>query len=113
MDAFDLRAWSGIITALLIGIAAIVGAFARPLFQNLFTSKPYCHMNEAAQHHIADLHDWHGPDHQGEQGWRGHGIERRLASMEETQAKGFEDMRNGQTKVSGLLRELITVTQRK
>lgn len=113
MHDLSPSAWGGLITAGLIGVAAIVGAFARPLFQNLFTGKrSECAMSETHANHIADLHDWHGPDERGMQGWRGHGIEQRLESMEDTQSKGFDNLREGQGEVATLLRELITVTRK-
>lgn len=114
MDDFDPTAWGALLTAALIGIAAIVGAFARPLFASIFAGRgrQACPITETAINHIADLHEWHGPDHRGEQGWRGHGILTRLESMEKTQAKGFDHLREGQGEVATLLRELITVTRR-
>ena len=113
MADFDPTAWGSLLTASLIGIAAIVGAFARPLFQSIFAGKSRgCPITETAVTQLDQLHDWHGPDDRGEQGWRGHGIERRLESMEQTQAKGFDHLREGQGEVAKLLRELITVTRK-
>lgn len=103
MDQLEPHTWGAVITATLIGIAAIVGAFARPLFSNIFAARrpSDCRITETAVEHIRELHDWHGPDHQGEQGWRGHGIERGLAAL----AKGQGEMNEN-------LRELVEIARK-
>jgi hypothetical protein len=112
-----------IITAVLIGTAAIIGAIARPLFDTVVLRKrtnnnpevkpAECGVPEATIVQIHDLHSWHGPDHQGQQGWRGHGIENHLVTMEESLGAGFGSLREGQSEVSTLLRDLIKVTREK
>lgn len=114
MENYDPATWGALVTAALIGIAAIVGAFARPLFASIFHGKPRgCPMTEHAIAQLDQLHDWHGPDDRGEQGWRGHGIERQLSVLEQRAAESFKQMREGQKETSGLLRELVKVVREK
>ena len=95
----DPGTWGAFLTPLLIGIAAIVGAVARPLFGSL-KGRNYCLVTPAALIQLDDLHDWHGPDSKGEQGWRGNAIERKLDALRAEQAETHK-----------LLRELIQVTR--
>jgi len=113
MADIDPTQWGALITATLIGTAAIVGAFARPLFEHIFRARKLpCSMSETALLQIDELHEWHGPDHMGEQGWRGHGMERRIEQLEASAVTGLKSLRDGQSEVADLLRTLIELQKR-
>lgn len=102
MESISPNQWAGIATALMIGVAAIVGAVIRPVLDNLRgTQRRSCHLDETASAQLRDLHVWHGPDHHGEQGWRGAGIERAI-----------ELLTDGQREHTELLRELVEIAKR-
>jgi len=94
--------FTGYITATLIGIAAIVGAFARPLFQHIFTGRAKsCLVTETAVEHLRELHSWHGPDQNGQQSWKGHGVDRELQKLTAVQKE-----------MNDSLRELVVIARR-
>ncbi len=103
MDAITPNQWAGIVTAIMIGVAAIVGAVLRPVLDNLRGAPRHrsCHLDDTSSSQLRDLHVWHAPDHHGEQGWRGHAIERGIESLVERQSESTE-----------LLRELVELQKR-
>lgn len=103
MDAISPNHWAGIVTALMIGVAAIVGAVLRPVLDSLrgTARTKSCRLDDAANSQLRDLHAWHAPDQHGEQGWRGAGIERGITDLVEAQREATE-----------LLRELVELQRR-
>lgn len=77
----DIEIYKEIIVAVLIGLSAIVGAIARPYFAAFKKPSDCCFSNDH-KIKLEQIHAWHSPDHHGEQGWRGHQIEKRLDGLQ-------------------------------
>jgi len=101
----DIAIYKELVVSILIGLAAIIGAIARPYFGS-FRQKAVeiCHFRGDPATKLEQVHAWHSPDHHGEQGWRGHGLEQRLDALQQEHKEGRADFKE-------VLRRLDVLTE--
>lgn len=105
------------LSAVLMGLAALVGAILRPTWnllrrQRNDTEPPPSPLGPIDLL-IRDLHHWHAPDHAGEQSWKGHDISASLERIAREQDLQFRELGNLQDRQMELLREIATILKQR
>ena len=101
--AIEEHGTSGLITAALIGAAAVVGAVLKPLFDFLKGRK-----NGNGNHldsKIHDMHRWLSPNQDGIQSWRGHEIKSAIDQTRTSQETHFQKLHESNSRAEQALQE--------
>ncbi len=76
------------------------------------SSRNYQNINGNLTKKIEDLWDWHSPDHDGEQGWKGKQLERILHSLDGNMKENTKTISDGHARIVGKLEELRSELKR-
>ncbi len=84
---------------------AIPGIFAILVIREVFNFLGRKGMN-GYNKKIEDLHDWHSPDQDGEQSWKGKQLERILTTLDANVRENTKTTQEGHVKIVDKLEEL-------
>ena len=98
-----MEANSTLVTAALLGAAAVVGAVIKPLLDLLRGKKNGA--DHTMGHQIRDLHEWHRPDALGRQSWRGTEIKEAIETNRKSTQQNFDRLHSANEKIEEAIHE--------
>ena len=94
---------STLVTAALLGAAAVIGAVIKPLIDLVRGRRNG--FDEKARHKLADLWTWHAPDSKGQQSWRGTEIKDAIELNREATGAEFKRLHHANEKIEEAIEE--------
>lgn len=101
--ALEDHGLSALITAALVGVATIVGAVLKPLFDFL-RGRKNGHASKS-ETHIDEMHGWLSPNQDGIQSWRGHEIKNAVDRTRTSQETHFQKLHEANARADQALAE--------